>query len=601
MYIKNINQLLKEHIPLKLRLSEGSAIYGKIISQEGKNGLIKLYDGTIIPSIFLSENKLVTDRFIKFVIDQFDESGLILKVIDDSMDFESEDSINLLISKLNIPKEEGTKIINSLIRFNLPATDENIMTIYKNITFLESLGKMKDNDILSFLHNYIEGDFTSESKEFSTAKGIFSKLLKIDTDFLSFLIENDIPYSIENMLNSSNFLENKFNFNNIINTLKNLLEINNDISSNILIKDLIKTLLDNPENLSLMNDYLEGKLFAGSGAYSTAEETFNEFSNMNLDYISSLIQSKLPDILENLPEVSHTIMDKNVTHQIINELENLLGKNAAELFSSSIKDVIKELVEKPELLPLLHNFVEEKQPVSMDGFDVFQKVFSKYSNNRADYVSSLIDEKMPEILSRIFDDSDLQKDPLITHKIINELKKALVNNKEALPMLSFDKAIKEILNKPDVLRFFPDGVLSNFNNDIEIFKYLNNNYNIYFFNSYNNDKMFKNSIIIKHKYKANSIIDPDNVRVFITVEAPTIGVVESYLYKKGKNLTLSIKTEEKYINLFKRNIEALNKILNSKGYNVINISVGSIDTKTNLVSLSNFFNDTIFKELDVRV
>lgn len=414
MYIKNIDQLFKEQIPIKFRLSEGSSIYGKIISQEGKYGLIKLYDGTIIPSIFLSENKLVNDKYIKFLIDQIDQEGLILKVIDDSTDFQGEDSINALINKLNIPREEGTKIINSLIRFNLPATDENIMKIYKNISFLESLGKMKDNDILSFLHNYLKGDITSESKEFSTAKEIFTKLLKIDRDFLSFLIENDIPYNIENMLNSSNFLDDKFSINNIINTLKNLLEAGNDNTHPVLFNDL-------------------------------------------------------------------------------------------------------------------------------------------------------------------------------------------VNVKKDLPTVSFNCTIKEILDKPEVLNLLPNGILSSFNNDLDILKYLSNNYNIYFFNSYSNDKIFKNNIIIKHKYKSSSNIDPDDVKVFITVETPNIGIVESYLYKKGKNLTLSFKTEEKYIDLFKKNIEVLNKLLKDKGYEVINISVGCVNPKTNLVSLSNFFNDTIFRELDVRV
>lgn len=601
MYIKNIDQLFKEQIPIKFRLFEGSSIYGKIISQEGKYGLIKLYDGTIIPSIFLSENKLVNDKFIKFLIDQIDEEGLVLKVIDDSTDFQCEDSINALINKLNIPKEEGTKIINSLIRFNLPATDENIMKIYKNISFLESLDKMKDNDILSFLHNYLKGDFTSESKEFSTAKGIFTKLLKIDTDFLSFLIENDIPYNIENMLNSSNFLDDKFNINNIINTLKNLLEAGNDSTHPVLFNDLVNALIENPENLLLINDYLEGSLFPESEKYSAAKEAFNKFSDMNVNYLSSIIQRELPGILEKMPEASNIIKDKTIIDNIINELNNLLEGNSAELFSSSFKDIIKELTEKPEFLNLLRNFIEGKQSTSDDEANIVQEAFSKSSNNSADYISSLLEKKMPEIFKKILDGSSFSKDLPNTDKIINELKKVLVNVKKDLPTVSFNDTIKEILDKPEFLNLLPNGILSSFNNDLDILKFLSNNYNIYFFNSYDNDKIFKNSIIIKHKYKSSSNIDPDDVKVFITVETPNIGIVESYLYKKGKNLTLSFKTEEKYIDLFKKNIEVLNKLLKDKGYEVINISVGCANPKTNLVSLSNFFNDTIFRELDVRV
>lgn len=601
MYVKNINQLLKEQIPLKLRLSEGTSIYGKIISQDGKNGFVKLYDGTIIPSIFLSENKLVTDRFVKFLIEQFDSNGLVLSLLDDTLDFQGEDSINSLITKLNIPKDEGTKIINSLIRFNLPATDENIMTIYKNITFFDKLSKMNDNDILSFLHNYIEGDFTKDSTEFNIAKDIFSQLSKIDTDFLSLLIENDIPYNVESMLKTSSFLEGKFNINNIINTLKKLLEVNNGNSPANSFTDIIKELINNPEILPQMHDYLEGKLFPGSEKYLIAEEAFKNFSNMNSDYLSSLIQRELPNVLENMPEATFILNDKTNIDIIVKELINLIQGNNTELFSSSFNDMIKELAERPEFLPLVRDYLNGEQPVNSKGFQIVKEAFSKSSSMNSDYISSLLESKMPFMLEKLTNGAEFSEDGLSSDKIINILKNLLENNKRDLSIVSLNNTIKEILDKPETLNVLPNVLLNNFTNDLEILKHLANNYNIYFFNSYNNDKMFKNNVIIKNRYKANSSINPEDVKVFITVDTPNIGVVESYLYKKGTNLTLSIKTEDKYITLFKRSVEILNKALKDKGYNVINISVVSINPEINLVSLSNFFNDTIFKELDVRV
>lgn len=601
MYVKNIQQLIKEQIPLKLKLSEGTSIYGKIISQDGKNGFIKLYDGTIIPSIFLSENKLVTDRFVKFLIEQFDSNGLHLSVIDDTLEFQGEDSINSLISKLNIPKEEGTKIINSLIRFNLPATDENIMTIYKNITFLDNLSRMKDNDILSFLNNYIEGDFTEDSKEFSIAKNIFSKLMKIDTDFLSLLIENDIPYNVNSMLKSSNFLESKFNINSIINALKNLLDTSVDMTAANSFTDIIKELINQPEILPLLYDYLEGKLFPGGEKHTSAEEAINSFSKMNTDYLLSLIQRKLPDILKGKPEASSILNNNTGFTNIINELRNLLKENSTELFLASFKDIIKELAEKPEFLLLARNYLNGNQAVDSDGFRMVQESFSKASSISADSISSLLKNKIQAILEGIVNSSELSKDTLNMDKIINSLKSILENNDKDLSLVSLNNTLKELLDKPEVLNLLPDSLVNRFTDDLEILKLLSNNYNIYFFNSYENDKIFKNNIIIKNRYKANSSINPDDVKVFITVDTPNIGVIESYLYKKGTSLTISIKSEEKYIGLFKRSIGFLNKNLEDKGYNVINISVGSINPETNLVSLSNFFNDNIFKELDVRV
>lgn len=601
MYVKNISQLLKEQLPLKLRLSEGSSIYGKIISQDGKNGLIKLYDGTIIPAIFISENKLLNDRFIKFVIEQFSEDALILKAIDETMNPQGEDSINALLKKLNIPREEGTKIINSLIRFNLPATDENVMSIYKNITFLEKLGKMADDDILNFLHTYIKGDFTPESKEFAIAKEMFSKLLKIDTDFLSFLVENEIPFNIENMLKSSDFIENKFNINNMINTLKNLLEMDNKDFPRVNFTDTIKELINNPEVLPVIREYLEGKLYPGGEKSTVAQEALSKLSNLNVDYLSSLIERELPAILEGLPEALNFAKDKDLISNLISELKNLFLANKEELFAFSFKDIIKDLSEKPDLLPLITNYIEGKLASDSEDFHIVEEAFSKSSKLNTDYISSLLKSKISSILSSLPNGSDLVKDTANTDKIINALKTILEGDKRDLSMFSLNNTIKEIMDKPETLHLLPNGILNKFSDNMEILKHLCNNYNIYFFNTYNNDNMFKNNIIIKNKYKPNTSIDPDDIKVFITVDTPNTGTVEAYLYKKGASLTISIKTERKHIGLFKKNIEKLNKTLADKGYDIINISIESINPQTNMVSLSNFFNDTIFKELDVRV
>lgn len=603
MYVKNINQLFKEQIPIKLRLSEGNSIYGKIISQDGKNALIQLYDGTIIPSIFLSENNIVTDRFLKFVIEQFSEEGLILRIIDDAQNLQGEDSINSLLSRLNIPRSEGTKIINSLIKFNLPATDENIMAIYKNITFIDNLSKMKDNDILSFLHNYIEGDFTHGSEEFNITKDIITNLAKLDTDFLSLLTENDVPYSIDNMLKTSNFLENKFSINNIINTLKNLLDLNNNNTATNSFNDILKELINTPENIPLLHDYIEGKLFPGEGKYIRADMTFNKFANQNSNYLSDLIKSELPNVLKNLTEASN--MQNIVTmDSIINELGEMLKENSTELFSFSFKDIIKELYElkeHPELLSSPGNYQEGKEAIEGNGSELIQKGFSRYLDKSTNYLSSLLEKNLPEMLARVTRGSEIPKDSIGSDKIILALKNVLENEKKDSSLISFNNTIKEIQDKPEILNLLPKGLLNKFTDSVDILKHLSNNYNIYYFNSYNQDKLFKNNIIIKNKYRANSSINPDDVKVFITVDTPNIGVVESYLYKKGSSLTVSIKTEDKFIKLFKKSIEVLNDSLKNKGYSVIDISISTINPDTNLVTLSNFFNDTIFKELDVRV
>lgn len=601
MYIKSIHQFIKEHTPLKTKLSEGNSIYGKIISQDGKNGLIKLSDGTIIPTIFLSENKLVNDKFLKFLIEQFDSSGLYLRLVDDARDLQGEDSINFLITKLNIPKEEGTKIINSLIRFNLPATDENIMKIYKNINFIDNLGKMEDKDILSFLSNNVKGDFTLESKEFGIAREILSKLLEVDADFLSLLIENDIPCNIEGMLKTSNFLKNNFNMNNIINAMNNLQNMDTSTAVFDSYKGIIGELINNQELLPILNDYFEGNLFPEGEKYITARDAFTRLSNINSDYMSELIQRRLPDILRSMTEASSPAWDNGSLNNLAKEIGNLIKENGSELFLFSFRDIIKELAEKPDFLLQLKNYLTVKQASGNSDFGDIQNSLARPLNMGSDYISTLLKNRLSPALNNIADSSGLSRDAFNMDKVISTLKSILDNNDRDLSLISLNNTLKEALDKPEVLNRLPDHIMLRFSEDLEVLKLLSNNYNIYFYNSYRHEKLFKNNIIIKNKYKANSSINPDDVKVFITVDTPNIGVIESYLYKKGTSLTIAIKSEEKYISLFKRSIGILNKALQDKGYNVINISVSSTESEANLISLADFFNDTIFKELDVRV
>jgi hypothetical protein len=143
--------------------------------------------------------------------------------------------------------------------------------------------------------------------------------------------------------------------------------------------------------------------------------------------------------------------------------------------------------------------------------------------------------------------------------------------------------------------------ISNFINNIDILRALYDNYDIYFFNTYSQGNLYKNNIIIKNKYKSSKYVDPDNAKIFITVETPFTGIVEAYLYKKNTNITVSIKTSEKYLSLFSQNMPILKENLSTKGYEVVTLSVEKLLDRTNIVGLGDFFSDSIFKELDVKV
>jgi hypothetical protein len=399
MYIKNISELLKDQLAIKLRLLEGSTIYGKIISLDEEKGAIKLYDGTLLPAIFISGDKLEEGSYRKFQIAGFNEDNIILKLAENQGKMEKETSVENILKNLNVPIEDGKKIITSLMKFNQFAGDENVLKIYKSLSFIKNFSKMNDTELLNFLKETFNDEFNTSSFEFKVTKEIIASLKDVDPDLFSFMIENDVPTTLTNIIKAKDFANDKFFLNTLIDNFCKALKIEN------------------------------------------SKNTF-----MSLD------------------------------------------------------DVMEKIKQEPELL-----------------------------------------DKIPsELLSKVINNSNM-------------------------------------LN------------------------YIDSNYSLYLFNYYSQNNLYKNNIIIKNKYKNSKYIDINDAKVYITVETPHTGVVEAFLSKKNNDLIVTLKVERNFMNIYKNKINVLADNLKSKGYNILNITVEKQHKDLSYVDLSDFFNETIFKELDVKV
>ncbi|TDT60910.1 hypothetical protein [Fonticella tunisiensis] len=133
MYIKNIEQLSNKSFSSSLNLSPGGTIYGKVIFSCDGREYLRLFNGTILPVEFASKNNIVMDKYIKYRIEQVKNDIIIIKALSTNIEEKNilKHSYNHILQKLNIPYAEGKGIIDSLIKFNLPATDENILKYTK--------------------------------------------------------------------------------------------------------------------------------------------------------------------------------------------------------------------------------------------------------------------------------------------------------------------------------------------------------------------------------------------------------------------------------------------------------------------------------------
>jgi hypothetical protein len=783
MNIKNINQILKVNDSQRSRLFEGSIINGKILSNNEGKGAIKLYDGTIIPAIFISDKTPDSDKNIKFIIQGFDGENFIVKVIGENAEAQNEKSLNSIIRDLNIPFKNGKDIIMSLIKFNLPATNENMNSIFKNITFLDNLKSMTDSEILLFLKEHVDDTITQNSQEFVIAKNVLFDLKNIDLDFLSFMKENDIPHNLNNIFKTQDFMNNKFFLNSFIDNIKNAvtsldatinktlidLDINNlDTTSNNLSIDVNKNILDTSINKNLTNldirhldatnniplaDVTKSNLATtdNEGIIDIDKNSFTVTLNKNaagitkgnLDTLSQ-ISKKIEMLLSNsenagtkllsnvsknnidvLLQLSKKIeafllntekqssdqlgkltdhdfgllskLDKNVkalisavdNNSIISEKEELnnistssskkdntnilsqidkniktllygTNKNSsnskvpeAEILSQIEKDVNALLINKTKdessIFPVIKKAETETETAANtkaltqikkdiktllpnNGENGNQPLLSLSSNAKASLVK--IYKNIETLLSNIDNDtlSNINKDlnsilnnieksgdsllsrfaklagtkPMNSEKLIINSVVQLLNNKtdtdkKNLVVASLEDTINIFKENKDMFSFISGNTYEKLLDNLDIFKQMNNNYNLYFFNLYDGNNIFKNNIIIKNKFKGSKFVDVNDVKAFISVDTKDIGTIEGNLYKKNNDISISFNVNEKFLELFRNSLHQLKEELKKNGYDIINLSVVKSNREKNILPFSDFFNDSILKELDVKV
>lgn len=185
------------------------------------------------------------------------------------------------------------------------------------------------------------------------------------------------------------------------------------------------------------------------------------------------------------------------------------------------------------------------------------------------------------------------------NKLVSSIKHYYL--KQDFHFLSLSNALDIVNKDSNIYESLNTDFLKLLNHNLPILKQLNNMYNIFFFNGYYQNEIFKNSLIIKKKYKNSNAFDLNNTKIFISIDTPNLGTVESYIAKKNSFLSVKLKVGSNFTNLFNRKVSTLKENLARLGYNFIDISVEKLQQKNTLVYLSDFFNEFTFKELDVKV
>jgi|GEM_PF-1951206 len=197
------------------KIQIGKTLYAKILTKDNGIGYLQLPNGQTLQAIIRNISNIESNKFIKFFIENIEDNVLLLRPYNI---FESNKNDYLdILNKLNIPKEIGKEIIETLIKFNIPANDFYISLIYQYINFFKSLKKLDNGKILSLIKMFTTENITHTEETYNNISNILNKLKEVNINHLCFLIENDLDISIDNIFNILAFIDN-IDLNELINS-----------------------------------------------------------------------------------------------------------------------------------------------------------------------------------------------------------------------------------------------------------------------------------------------------------------------------------------------------------------------------------------------
>lgn len=601
MYIKNISQILNLKGEDRQNLTKGSQVYAKVLSLTGNKGVVQLQNGSFLPSVFLVNENIEENRTYRFLVKEYTEDKIVLEIVGKEGSEETKKSdISRILEKLNLSLSEGNDIISKLIKFSIPAKDESILNIHNNYNFLKEIRNLSNAELLNLISNLTGKTLTEDSKEFLALKNILNALKDIDLDFLTFLEQNKIPATLENILKVDNFIKNPLIQNEFISSIENL-------NSNKMVFNLDFNSLDNSTVTNLLKESNINR--------DTLKSVIAFVKDNNID-LNNMTENEKKSIISLLSKDSSTpnksfdvLVDSLKNLNILNNLtknDEAFSKNIVQLIKNSTDiQVDKNIVKEVSLLlldnPSFETTLKNSSSLDSASFLKLCQTVTKNPNlteNSQEFIilKEFSKGNLDEILNIRYSKADRLESLIIRSLMAEASSKEILNGKLSTMNLSLS-TLKE---NPELLLKLPPNIVNFLNENVDINKYLSNNYTMFNFNFLTKENLFKNSIIIKNKY-SSKYIDINDVKLYISVDTHNIGLIEGYVSKKLNDISLNLKADIDHIPSIKKDINKLQYKLNAMGYNLINISVEPSQNNTTLLTLSDFFNDGSYFDLDVRV
>lgn len=553
-------------MPSKDNFKIGEMVYGRVVKSIDVNeAIIKLINGLELHAELEGLDGGVNEidkGLVKFIVESFNDNKVQLKIFKSPEEKSKtiNDELLKFISAEGLSEDDG-KILESMLKFDMTLTKENIRDIKSLIQFKERISTDPE-EINIFIDKYLGSkDIKTSSEQGQIIKEKLSEFFKafnaLDMEEVLLFLENDIEFSKE----SIDSYKNMFSGND---------KIDNSLQSKI---DKV-----NGDNNAQNKINIEEGNNTEPNIISKDIEEINPKVNRNIDDAINSIKNEVEKLSLNNKDV---ILSQKVVTGIIKEaIENLfMGKNI-EISSSE--------------LDIINNIIKNDDNKSMD-----KSNFEKLVSNLVGKEVTLSEKEYKDIFSfvKMKDGKSQGSDidlPKIPKEIIKEaLSTRAEEGKEVIKNVL--KLLNDGLDSPELL-----GIIKNNISDIKLFNKLSDQY--YYVNvPLNfNEKEYPCKIIIKDKRKEGKSIDSKNVKLVLSLKTTNFGVVDSYVQVLNKSISIKLTCNEQYMKLFEISKSKLESTIEALGFSV-KVAVEKKQEDVSLTTCREFFGDNNVAGIDIKV
>lgn len=500
------------------KLSAGDIIRAKVLDANANQLTLKLFDGTVFNARILSSIEAEQGSILDFIVKSNSNGQIVLETLkENNYNPKSTNDANLDLKKqlmeLGIkPDKNNIEIAEAIKQNEIPLDKDIFKKISDTITAFKNVTAQK---VAFLIANKIE----PEKQNIALLNKIVDEKQKVDA-MLKSTFEALINLNDEDVLEHLSQILNENPSDETYTSEKNVQQFN--YSQEMISRSVTESVFSSYEQKNgqmqlqvkqkmqeFVNRFMESSLQQGT----KLQEEENIFVNKALHY--------LKDNLTGLEEMD--IYKQKSLENIIKDIFRQIKENTKEIKTVSGFEVSKE--------QSIKNQDNYKQKISEAFEKLYIKVTEKTSGN---------DLK----INRVYKD--------IYHKL--EAIKSVIEQSATLQK-------NEILNKIENLQSS-----IKFINDI-------NNQSIYIQLPLNiQGKDTTGEIYVLKRKSRGKKIDPQNTTVFVSLNTPNLGQIDSLITVYKKNISLNIRVEEQsIISLIRENHIQLYNSLLDKGYKLVDI------------------------------